>query len=412
MDRIVITGMGVISPAGTGVEALHSALLKGSSFIRHIDSFDTSDLPSKIGAEVKEFEARDFLNTKNAKSLDRSTQFFISACILAIEDSSLFKGTLDRTRVGIFEGTSLGGISKALQEHEVLLSRGYHYVNPQTIHSAMTGASGDLVSLLYRLQGPILAFSNGSVSSACALSSAIDKLHVDEIDFALVGGSEAPINRPIFTLFNRAKILSTRNATPESACRPFDAERDGIVLGEGGAVIVLERLTRAQKRGAKIYAEICSVSLTGDACNLVAPAPDGLQQARAMQQVMEKGRVTSKEIDYISAHGTATFLNDRIETLAVKRAFRDFAYKIPLSSSKPILGHPLGASTAMELVKTIIAMKYQFLPPTINLFAKDPECDLDYVPNFSREAQIKVALVNNSSFGGRNSSVLLRKLVE
>jgi 3-oxoacyl-[acyl-carrier-protein] synthase II len=232
---------------------------------------------------------------------------------------------------------------------------------------------------------------------------------LDKIDVALVGGGEAPINRPIFILFSRAKMLSTRNETPQTACRPFDMTRDGAVLGEGAAVLILEKLEHAQRRGAKIYGEISAVALTSDAYNLVAPAPDASQQDRAMKQAMAITQVSSDHLDYISAHGSSTPLNDRIETLAIKKAFGGQAYRIPISSIKSMLGHALGACTAIELVATVVAIQNQFIPPTINLNIPDPDCDLDYVPNYARPGPINFALVNNSSFGGKNSSILLKR---
>jgi 3-oxoacyl-[acyl-carrier-protein] synthase II len=328
---------------------------------------------------------------------------------MAIEDSVFFKKKVNRQKIGIFEGTSLGGLSGTLKEHTAFLSESDHKFNPQAVRTMMTGAGGSMVSLRYGLQGPIFSLSNGSASSAFAFSAAVDKLRLKDIDVAIVGGSEAPIGFEILLLFARARMLSIHYSNPEQACRPFDAERNGTVLGEGAAVFILERLEHALKREAKIYAEVGSVVLTSDAYSLVVPEPEANQQARAMQLAMQKASVPPDCVDYISAHGTGTYFNDKTETLAIKKAFGEKAYHIPISSSKAMFGHPLGASTALEVAKTIIAMQNQLIPPTINLEHPDPECDLDYVPNHSRKGDIRTALVNNSSFGGKNSSIVLKK---
>jgi 3-oxoacyl-[acyl-carrier-protein] synthase II len=230
-----------------------------------------------------------------------------------------------------------------------------------------------------------------------------------DIDVAVVGGGEAPVNRHAFTIFSRVGLLSTRNATPERACRPFDATRDGVVLGEGAAALVLERLEYARRRNARLYGEVLAIGVTNDADNLVAPASDGAQLARAMQLGMEKAGVSPAEVDYISAHGTSTVVNDRVETVAIKKAFGEHAYRIPISATKSMLGHTLGACASIEVAAALMAMQHQFIPPTINLNTPDPECDLDYVPNVARDVSINVAMINNLSFGGRNSSILLKR---
>lgn len=408
-SRIVITGMGVVSPAGVGLAPLEETLRAGKSQTRAIATFDTSDLPCKIGAPILNFDGRDFLGARELKRLDRSAQLFFSACTMAIADSAIFENQIDRTRLGVFEGSSLGGLERALQEHEVLLQRGYHHVNPMTLTAAMPGAGGSMVALHHKIHGPVVGLSNGSVSSACAIATAFDKLRLKEIDVAIAGGGEAPVTRHAFIIFSRAGLLSTRNEAPESACRPFEATRDGVVLGEGAAALMLERLESAQKRNAKIYGEILGVAMTNDAHHLVAPAPDAIQQARALQLVLEKAQVSPIQIDYISAHGTSTLLNDYAETVAIKEAFGERASHIPISASKSMLGHTLGACSAIETVATLIAMQQHFVPPTINLATPDPFCSLDYTPNFARPHSIDIAVVKNSSFGGKNSALLLKQ---
>ncbi len=408
-SKVVITGMGVISPAGVGVEPLLTALQRGTSCVRLIDTFDTADLPCKIGAQVADFAAEEYLSARQAKRLSRQAQFFVAAAAQAVRDAAISEVWLDRDRVGVFEGTSLGGLCRALEENEVYLSRGYHHIHPLAVNAAMTGVGGSMVSVLHGFTGPVLAFCNGSVSSACAIAAAVDQLRLNHIDVALCGGAEAPVDRHILLLFSRAGMLSTRNEVPETACRPFDATRDGVVLGEGAAVLVLERLEDAERRGATIRAEIDAVSLTSDGRSLTAPAEDAAQQARALSEAMQAARVTPSEVDYISAHGTSTRLNDRVETLAIKKAFGEWAWTVPVSAIKSMVGHSLGACSALELVGTVLAMQHEFLPPTVNLTRPDPQCDLDYVPNRARPGHIDVALVKNSSFGGKNSAVLVRR---
>jgi 3-oxoacyl-[acyl-carrier-protein] synthase II len=408
LPRIVITGIGVVSAAGVGTAALQKVLRSGQSCVRRVETFDTSDLPCKFGAAASAFDPRDFLSRREIKRLDRSAQIFVAASQMALADSALFEGQIDPTRVGVFEGTSLGGLSKALAEHEVLLSKGAHFVHPQLLSAAMTGAGGSMLSILHRLQGPVMALSNGSISSACAVAVGVDQLRLNEIDVAVVGGSEAPVTRPIMALFSRAGMLSTRNDSPETACRPFDATRDGVVLGEGGAALILERLESARRRDAKIYGEVLATAFTSDAYSFVAPAPEAVQQARALQLALSKAQVTPDQIDCIAAHGTSTPLNDRVETRALKQTLGDCASKIPVCAIKSMLGHTLGACTVIEMVAMLIAMQEQFVPPTINLRAPDPECNLDYVPHVARPQPVNVAVVKNASFGGKNSTILLR----
>lgn len=410
--RVAITGMGVISPAGIGIAPLLSVLRNGHSCVRPIRSFDASDLPCRFGAEARDFDPSFFLDAKQAGRLNRAAQLFVAAATLALEDSKILNSSFDRSRAGVFEGTSLGGVQEILREHENFLKNGLRSVRPFILCTAMTGAAGSFVAMRYRFHGPVMAFSCGSVSSAYAISGAFRHLQLDELDQALAGGSEAPLCKAVLALFSRAGLLSSNNGSPESACRPFDLQRDGTVLGEGAAVLVLEKWEHAQKRGARIYAELCSAALTNDANSLFAPAPDAEQQSRCMAKALEKAGLTAGELDYISAHGTGTPLNDETETLAIKKACGERAYHIPVSSSKPALGHTLGACTALETVKTLLAIQHHFLPPTLNLASADPKCDLDYVPRCSRAADIHVALVNNTSFGGRNSSMVLKESVE
>lgn len=408
LPRIVITGMGAVSAAGVGLAALLHVLQEGRSCVGPIDALASCDLPCRFGAAATSFAPQDFLGGREIKRLDRSAQLFVAAGQMALTDGNLLNGKVDLSRLGIFEGTSLRGLSRTLAEHEVLLAKGARAVNPHLLSAAMTGAGGSMLSLLHHLHGPVMAFSNGSVSSACAVAAGVQQLRLHEIDAAVVGGGEAPLSFPVMALFCRAGMLSTRIDAPETACRPFDASRDGAVLGEGGAALILERLESARRRDAKIYGEVLAVAFTSEAYSLVAPAPDAGEQARALRLALSQAALQPNQIGCLAAHGTSTPLNDRLETRAIKQAYGEQAGKIPITAIKSMLGHTLGACAALEAVATLLAMQHGFVPPTINLTTPDPECDLDYVPQRARQQPVDLALVKNASFGGKNSAIILR----
>lgn len=409
LPRIVITGIGVISPAGTGPGVLYLTLLNGKSQTRRIESFNTEHLPCKIGAQVLDFSAKDFFNAQELKRLDRSSQFFVAAGMMALRDSHYSADQFDNDKIGVFEGSSLGGMECALEEHEILVQKGPRAINPFLINKAMNGIGGSMVAMQHQIHGPVVSFSNGSVSSACAMIAAINSLRLGEIDLAIAGGCEAPVTYNMFSIFSRAGVLTNQEEYPETASRPFDATRDGLVLGEGGACIILERLETALERGATIYAEVLSTAINNDGVSLVAPANDAVQQSKVMLSAVSKAGIASNEIDYISAHGTSTHLNDSIETLAIRKAFGNTADEIPVSATKSMLGHSLGACTAIEVNCALLAMKYNFIPPTINLHQCDPACNLNYVPNEPIKKEINTVLLKNSSFGGKNTAIILRK---
>lgn len=402
--EFAITGMGAVTPAGVGIEPLQDALVRPRSFTRRIERFETADLPSDLGAVIDDFDPRDHLSRNEIAWLDRSAQLLVAAGDMALAQSAILRRGVDGERIGIFEASSVGGIDEALQAHDRFMDRGYKALSPRTLSRAMTGAGGAMLSLRHGIQGPALAMSCGSASSAAVLSVALDQLAAGTIDAALVAAAEAPVTRSVLALFGRARVLSRRRDGAAGACRPFDAQRDGIVLGEGAAALVIERAADARRP----LAQVAGVAMTGDANALFAPADDGAQQARAIQMAMLRAGVIAREIDYVSAHGTGTRLNDRVETLALKRALGADAYRVPVSSSKSMLGHCLGACSAVEIVKTVLCMRRGVIPATLNLEYPDPDCDLDYVPGRPRPAAIDVALVNSSSFGGRNVCTVLR----
>jgi 3-oxoacyl-[acyl-carrier-protein] synthase II len=406
-NSVVITGIGSITPAGTGNGALLDVLKNGISCALKLD-FDNEDIVNCVGAPIPDFSVNDFIPFKYSKRLDRGEQLFAAACLMAMEDSGLdFK---NHERAGIYQGTALGGLPHALAAQDAYRKNGFSSVSPLTVLGAMTGAGSAIVALLMGVKGPNMSFSTASLSSAVAFIAAVDALRLGKLDAMIVGGGEAPLVWQLYLMFERANMLASGwNDRPKQACRPFDKDRNGLVLAEAGAALVLERLEVATKRNAHIYAEVGGVALTNDAYNLVAPEPEPLQKSRAMVQALEQAGIGAVQLSHIIAHGTSTQLNDPVETKAVKLALGEMAYHVPINSIKSMLGHAQGACTAVELVSAVLAMQHSFHPPTINLTVPDPDCDLDYVANHSRLGPINNVLVNNASFGGRNSSICLLK---
>lgn len=400
---IVISGMGLISPAGVGTTALASALGKTETFTRALEDPSVSDLPVRAAARARGFEPLDFMTRSESRRLDASGQFLVAACEQAARESRVLAGRWPLDRVAVFEASSLGGLGDALDAHAAFVARRYRAVSPRTLCRAMTGAGGAVFSIRSGIRGPVLALSCGSVSSAAALCMAIGQIELDLIDAAFVVGTEAPISAPVLALFARAGLLS-RGTDAARCCRPFDVDRDGTVLAEGAAAVVIERATAE----ARPLAEVAGTAITSDASDMFAPAADASGQVRAIQSAMLRAGVTAAEIDYVSAHGTGTRHNDRVESRALEVVFGARARSVPVSSSKAMLGHCLGASTIQEVVKTVLCMQRDLIPPTLNLGRADSDCTLDYVPARPRRRRIDVALVNNASFGGRNSSVVLR----
>ncbi len=406
---LAITGIGVLSPAGHGPDVLRDVLRSGTSCVRQLECETLLDGWRPIGAPVPDFDARAHLDARHARRLDRSAQLFVAAGASAVSDSAVLDSDIDRTRIGVFEGTSLGGLGSALSEHELLLHRGPRAVHPTSIYAAMSGVGAGMISIMLNLHGPVETVTGGSVATACAIGAAAHQLRLIEIDAAIVGGGESPLHEHLLLLLRRAGMLSPGYGAPAEACRPFDAARDGTVLAEAGAAIVLERMSDALRRNAKIYAELAAVAFTSEAHSLIEPAPDAFHRARAFSCALQRAALRPEEVDYISAHGTATVRNDRTEARAIEIAFGAGAIHIPVSAMKSMLGHALGACTALELIGTIIAMETGFLPPTINLARRDSECNLNIVANESKAANIRCAIVTNAGFGGKNSAIVLRR---
>ncbi|MGC9064091.1 MAG: beta-ketoacyl-ACP synthase II [bacterium] len=411
-SRVVITGIGIVTPFGVGKGPFWDGLLSGRNTIGYLTTIDTTDLPVKIGAEVRDFDPDVYLGKKDARKMDRFTQFAVVAGIDAIKDSSLDLEKIDKERVGVIIGSGIGGIHILEQQHSLILERGPSRISPFFIPMLISNMASAYLSIMFGLKGISFSVNTACATGATAIGEAVKAIAFGECDVVITGGTDGAITPLSVAGFANMKALSTRNDEPEKASRPFDAKRDGFVMAEGAGILVLESLDFALSRGANIYAEIAGVGSTSDAYHLTAPEPDGMLQSRAMELALKYGNIRKEEVDYINAHGTSTPLNDLVETRAIKNLFGDLAYKIPISSIKSMIGHTLGAAGSIELIATALTIKEGIIPPTINYEYPDPECDLDYVPNIKRKKDVRVALSNSFGFGGHNVSIALKKYEE
>ncbi|WP_319586189.1 beta-ketoacyl-ACP synthase II [uncultured Desulfobulbus sp.] len=409
MKRAVITGLGPVTPIGTGVERFWAGLKGNESAVRRITLFDPSPFKSQIAGEVRDFDPTDYLERKALKRMDRFSQFAVVATRLAIEDASLDIGSLNSDRLGVSIGSALGGIGFAEKQLGVYHTEGLRSVDPSLALSVFCGAGSCNIAIDVGCTGPVTANSNSCASGTIALGEALEFIRSDQADVVLAGGSESPLSPLCFGAFAIIKAMSCRNDDPEHACRPFDAGRDGFVMGEGATVLVVEELEHALNRGAHIYAEIAGHSLTNDAYQMMAPRPDGKSASRAMSLALSNAGVAPEDIDYISAHGSSTPLNDKSETLAIKTVFGDRAYCIPISSTKGHHAHALGATGAFEAAACALALEHGFIPPTLNLDSADPECDLNYMPNQGCSSELRTVLSNSFGFGGINACLVLKR---
>jgi len=413
---VVITGLGAITPLGQTVKETWENLLKGKSGVGYIDRFDTSNLPVKIAAQIRNFDPLKRLSQKEAgvpiKKLDLFSIYALWAAEEAIEDSALLKGPFDPDRVGVIIASGIGGVETLEREIIVGYTKGYDRISPYLIPMMIPDMASGLIAIKYRFKGPNYCTVSACASSAHAIGDAFRLIRYGDADVMIVGGSEAPIIPTAVAGFSSMKALSTRNDEPEKASRPFDRDRDGFVMGEGAAVLVLEEYEHAMRRGAKIYAELVGYGATADAYHITAPCVDGEGAVKCMLRALEDARLSPDEVDYINAHGTSTKLNDAVETLAIKKVFGERAYKIPVSSTKSMIGHLLGAAGAIEAVATIMTIHTGIIHPTINYENPDPECDLDYVPNEARKKEVNVAISNSFGFGGHNVCLVFKKFEE
>lgn len=406
--RVVITGMGAITPIGCDVPTFWRNLTAGKSGISVIDNMDVSEYPAKIAGLVKDFDPAPYIEKKEIRRLDRFAQFAVAAATQAIRDAKLEITPDNAGRVGVYIGSGIGGIHTLLDNYRVLLERGPRRVSPVVVPMMIANIASGQISIMFGLRGP-----NSSPISACAtgthaIGDAFKIIERGAADVMVAGGSEAAVVDLSLAGFSNAKALSTRNDEPERASRPFDRDRDGFVMAEGSGVVVLEELEHALARGAHIYAEIIGYGMSGDAYHVTAPEPEGTGAMAAMRQAIEDAGIEPEEIQYINAHGTSTELGDQLETLAIKRLFGDHAYRLCVSSIKSMVGHLLGAAGGVEAIATAKAIEDGIVPPTINYETPDPDCDLDYVPNTARRMQLRTAMSNSFGFGGHNAAIILR----
>ena len=410
--RVVITGMGAVTPIGLSVEEFWNSMMEGKSGCALIQSFDTSKLDTKFACEVKGFDPVNFMDKKTARRMDKYAQFALAAASQAIKDSGIDTSNLsdeERGRFGVIFGSGIGGIQTFYNQSVINHTEGPNRISPFFIPMMIPDIASGYISIQYGLRGP-----NYCIVSACATANnnMIDAFMLIKngfTDVVVTGGSEAPVNEIGVGGFNASKALSTRNDSPETASRPFDSTRDGFVMGEGAGALVLESLEHAQNRGANIYAEVIGMGLSADAYHITAPHPEGTGAVLSMEMALNNSGISPSEVDYINMHGTSTPLGDIAETKSVKKVFGDHAYKMNLSSTKSMTGHLLGAAGAVEAIASVLAIKNNKVPPTINFANPDPECDLNYTFNKAQEREVNIALSNAFGFGGHNTSVIFRK---
>lgn len=407
--RVVVTGLGAITPIGIGKQEFWQALLAGKSGITKITRFDATDYSTQIAGEVKNFDASQYIDKKEAKRMDRFTQFAIAASRMALEDSGIELTAENLQRIGTVIGTGIGGIDTLNDQYKVLFDKGPNRISPFFVPMMIANMAAGQVSINLGLQGPCSCVITACATGTNSIGDAFKIIQRGDADVMFAGGTEAAVSPAAMAGFCSMKALSTHNDEPEKASRPFDKNRDGFVMGEGAGVVVLESLDHAIARGATIYAEICGYGSNADAYHITAPAPEGVQAAKCMELAVKDAEIQLSDVDYINAHGTSTPLNDKNETLAIKKLFGDHASKLAISSIKSMTGHLLGASGGIEFIAMVLTVYNNLIPPTINYETPDPELDLDYVPNTAREQTVNVALSNSFGFGGHNATLLVKK---
>jgi len=410
--RVVITGMGIVSPLGIGLEKNWGALCEGRSGVGPITRFDTSEYPAKIAGEVKGFNPEDYVeDKKEIKKMDMFIHYALAAGTMALQDAQLIIDESNADRVGVMVGSGMGGLSSIEKYHKVLLAEGPKKITPFFIPMLIVNLAPGQISIYFGARGP-----NSSVVTACAtgnhsIGEAFKIILRGDADAMIAGGAEAVITPLAIAGFSSMRALSTRNSEPERASRPFEKDRDGFVMAEGAGVLLLEDLQHALKRGAKIYAEIVGYGCNADAYHISAPSPNGIGAARCMEIALRDAGISYDEVDYINAHGTSTPLNDLSETMAMKTVFKDHAKKVAVSSTKSMTGHLLGAAGGVEAIYSILTIQHGVIPPTINYETPDPDCDLDYVPNTARESKVKIVMSNSFGFGGTNATLIFKEFM-
>lgn len=407
--RVVVTGLGAITPLGLDVKSSWQALIEGKSGVDYITQFDASNYPVKIAAEVKGFDPSVYIEPKEIKKMDRFIHFAIAATQMALEDSGLKISPENSERIGIVIGSGMGGLPAIEYYHKILLDRGWKRISPFFIPMVIINLASGQISLKYGIKGPNLAVTTACATGNHSIGEAFRMIQYGDADVMIAGGTEAVITPMAVAGFSIMRALSTRNEEPQKASRPFDVDRDGFVIGEGAGIIILEEMAHAIRRGARIYAELVGYGMSSDAYHITAPAPEGEGGARCMKMALRDAQLKPEDIDYINAHGTSTKQGDELETQAIKKVFGEHAYKLCVSSTKSMTGHLLGAAGGVEAIFTILSIYNDVIPPTINLDNPDPECDLDYVPYKMRKREVKCAMTNSFGFGGTNASLVFRK---
>jgi len=412
MRRVVVTGMGMVTPVGIGVEESWKAVCEGRSGIGPVTKFDASIFPSQIAGEVKNFKPEDFMEKQKVRRFDTFIHFAIASARMAMEDAKLDINDNNRDRVGCVTGSGIGGLPMIEHFHKVLLEKGPKRISPFFIPGIIANMVAGEIAIEFGARGPNTSITTACAASAHAIGESFRLIREGRADVMITGGSEAVITPLAFGGFCAMHALSQRNDEPEKASRPFDLERDGFVMGEGAGILILEELEHAKKRGAKIYAEVLGYGLSGDAYHVAAPDPDAIGAINCIKMALEDAGVKPEDVDYINAHGTSTKLNDISETKAIKVVFKDHAYKLAISSTKSMTGHLLGGAGAVEANFSILTINTGIIPPTINYEKPDPECDLDYVPNKARKADVRIALSNSFGFGGTNACLVFGRYEE
>ncbi len=411
-NRVVITGMGILCPLGLDTSSTWENLIAGKSGIDYITLCDTTGLGTRFAGEVKGFVPTDHINRKDARRMDRFAQLAVAASLQGVKRSGLPINSANQDSIGVIIGSGIGGLTTLYEQIKVMLEKGPDRVSPFLAPMMIADMAAAQVSIALGVKGPNLCTTSACSSGSDAIGAACELIKHGDAQVMIAGGAESIINPIGITAFNALKAISTRNDAPQLASRPFDAQRDGFVISEGAAVLILESLDHAQRRNADILAEIIAYGATADSFHVTQPLDDGAGAAKAMQIALRKAEVSPTDIDYINAHGTSTLLNNVTETKAIKTVFGEYAYRVPVSSTKSMTGHLIGAAGATEAAFCILAIQHGVIPPTINYVYPDPQCDLDYVPNVARKANVTTALSNSFGFGGHNSVLIFRRYLE
>lgn len=410
MEKVVVTGMGVISPVGNTVNQFWNSLVQGKSGISAIDTFDTARYKTKIAGLVRDFDPEERFGRKEARRMDRFCQFALAAVEEALEDAELRLDELERERIGVYVGSGIGGVKTLLEQHDVLRERGPERISPTLVPMLISNMAAAMISIKYGLYGPTMSPVTACSIGNTSIGEAFRLIRAGAADVVIAGGSEAAVTDISLASFSNATALSTRNDDPAGASRPFDAKRDGFVMAEGAGIVILESESHAKKRNARMYAEVIGYGASSDAYHMVATHPEGIGPYRAMKWALQEAGVETTDVDVISAHATSTEIGDRSETLAIKKLFGEHAYRVPITANKSMTGHMFGAAGGAEAIALIKSLQEGIIPPTINQEEQDPDCDLDYVPNTARKATLDIGMSNSFGFGGHNAVIVLKKV--